>query len=192
MSRRGRRCGGGLVMDFWSPSSSAAARRLLRRRQEEGGGDAGAWAACLLRRAAGWWMPWSVQGLRLAAGRSGAAPRRRRPGRPDLEVEGELGARPRPACHSDRWAFMLLLVVHKAVWRWSFLFLGHGGCCPSLWRCFGVGGERRMSSGGAVDPEVPFVILVSFWGLPAVCTGLRILLDRISVCTYVVLHLYLN
>ena len=102
-------------------------RRFLRRCWEEGDWCVGAVAVGPLRLAADWWMPWPVQGLWSAAVGSGAAPRRRRLGRPDLEVEGELGARPRPARHSDMWAFVLLLVVHKAYGRWSSLNLGCAG-----------------------------------------------------------------
>jgi hypothetical protein len=62
-------------------------------------------------------MPWSVLGVWSVGGGSGAAPRLLRREGLDLEVEGELGVDPRPACHSDMWApSVLLLVVHKARW----------------------------------------------------------------------------
>ena len=42
VSRRGHRCGGGLVMDFCSSVSAASCRRPLQRRWGEGGFCAGA------------------------------------------------------------------------------------------------------------------------------------------------------
>jgi hypothetical protein len=128
LSWQGRRRGGDLVLDFCSSFSPASRRRRLQRRREEGGCCAGASDAGLLRLAVGWRMPWSVLGRWSADGGSGDALRCLRREGPDLEVEGELGAGPRPACHSDMWApWVLLLVVHKAGWRWSFFNLGYGG-----------------------------------------------------------------
>ena len=189
LPRQGRRCGGDFAMGFWCSSSSASARRSLRRRQEEGARGAGAMAARLLGLAAGWWMPWSVQVLWSAVVRSGAAPRRRRLGRPDLEVEGELGVRPRAAHHSDMWASVLLIGFTKP--------FGDGASSSSglvVFVLLSGGAPASAASGGLVpggadDPVVSSVVLLSFRGLPAVCTGPCILLGRISVCTYVVLHL---
>ena len=113
LSRRARRRGRGLVMDFCFSFLAVPRRRFLRRCWEEGDWCVGAVAVVPLRLAADWWMPWPVQGLWSTAVGSGAAPRRRRLGRPDLEVEGELGARPRPARHRDMWAFVLLLGFTK-------------------------------------------------------------------------------
>ena len=165
---------------------------LFRSRREEGGSCAGASDAGLLRLAVGWRMPWSVLGVWSVDGGSGAAPRCLRREGLDLEVEGELGAGPRPACHSDMWApSVLLLVVHKARWRWSFFNLGCGGLRLLLSRCFGVGGERRVRSCGAEFPKGFFVILIFFRGLSAICTGLRVFLDRIcSLCMYSVLCMF--
>ena len=94
MSRRGHRRGDGLAMDFWFPISSASGRYLLLHRLGVEGSCDGAMAASPLGLATDRWWPWSVQGLWLVDGRSGAAPRRRRRGKLDLEVEGELGMRP--------------------------------------------------------------------------------------------------
>jgi hypothetical protein len=156
--------------------------------------SAGASDAGLLRLAVGWRMPWSVLGRWSAVGGSGDAPRCLRREGPDLEVEGKLGAGPRPVCHSDMWApWVLLLVVHKAGWRWSFFNLGYGGLRLSLSRCSGVGDERRLRSCGAEVPMVFFVILLFFRDLSAICTGLRVFLDRIcSPCTYFVLCMSLT
>ena len=62
-----------------------------------GGGDRSELAVTgrVLRLVLGWWC---------AAGSSVAPPRRRRPEPPELKEEGEPGAGPRPARHSDRWA----------------------------------------------------------------------------------------
>ena len=140
----------------------------------------------------GWWMAWPVLGLRSAAGRSGVAPRRRRLGTPDLEVEGELEVHPRPARHSDMWAVLLFLVVHKAFGRWSFLLLGHGGLRLFVLRRFGVACDRRSCSVGAVNPRVCYVILPFFTGVSASCMGLRIQRGCIRMCTYFVLYLSLT
>ena len=127
---------------------------------------------------------------------------RRRLELPDLEVEIELGVLPRPARHSDMWAFVLLLVVHKAFGRWSSLNLGYGGRSSlnlgyggrrlSFSSCGGVGGGRRRRPDAAVNPKDFDVNLSFFRGFPATCTVLRVLLDRICVCTYDVLHLSLT
>ena len=139
--------------------------------------------AGLLRLAVGWRMMASVLGWWSAAGGSGAASRRRRRERPDLEVEGMLGAGPRPACHSDRWApCVLLLEVHKARWRWSFFNLGCGGRCSFSSLCVGVGDEGWSRSGGAESSEDLYVILSSSRVLSAFCTARCVLLGRFVLC----------
>ena len=109
MDRPGRRRGGGLAMDFWSSSPSATAWRPLQRHQGDRGMCAGALVASRSWLAAVGGMMWFVLVLRCVAGRSGVLPRRRRPDSPDLEVEDEPGAGPRPARHSDRWALRGLI-----------------------------------------------------------------------------------
>jgi hypothetical protein len=192
VSGRDRRGGGGdFAGDFCSPSSSASRQCLLQRRREDGRSGSGALVVGLSRPAVGWLDVCSVLGLRPVVGGSRASPRPRRLVELDSEVEGELGVDPRPACHSDMWApSVLLLVVHKARWRWSFFNLGCGGLRLLLSRCFGVAGERRVRSGGAEFPEGFVAVLFFFRGLSAICTGLRVLLDRIcSLCTYSVLRM---
>ena len=73
-------------------------------------------------RPAGWSGACSMLVLWSAVGGSAAVSRRRQRERQDLEVGGELGVDPRPACHSDRWALpVLLLVVLKAVMAMELL-----------------------------------------------------------------------
>ena len=191
LSWRGRWCGGDLAVDFCSTFLSVTRRHRLLRRREEGGKFAGASDAGLLRLAAGRRMPWSVLGVWSVESGSGAAPRCRRREGLDLEIEGELGDEPRPACHSDRWApWVLLLVVLKALRRWSFFNLGFGGRRLVFSRCSGVGDGRRFRSCGAEFPKGFFVILPFFRGLSAFCTGPGVFLDRIcSLCTYSVLRM---
>ena len=159
LSRCGRRCGGGCAMDFWASSSSATWRRPLQRHREEGGRCAGATTPGHSGLAVAWKVSWFVLGWWSAAGRSGASPRRHRPEWPDLEDEGELGAGPRPACHSDMWALrcsfwwftkpflameLLLprvcwsLLLPLAVLRRRRRAAGSGWCCRVLQRlgCF--------------------------------------------------------
>jgi len=148
---------------------------------------AGAAAVGLLWLAVVRWMPWPVLGLGLVEGRSGADLRRRRRGAPDLEVEDELGAGPRPASHSDMWAPLVLLFS-----RFTKPFVGDGAASTSAWlvsvspslgaRFAGAGVGRRVGSGGAGFPRV-FVVVSSFpRGFSAMCTGLRVLLDSSVLC----------
>jgi hypothetical protein len=113
----------------------------------------------------------------------------------DSEVEGELGVVPRPAFHSERWAsLMLLLMVHKAFVAMELLQPQvFGSLLLFLVVLVGAGVERRSSLGVAGIPEDFGVILPLLRGLSAMCTGLRVLLDRSSsVCTYFVLVLSLT
>ena len=133
-----------------------------------------------------------VLGVWSAVGRSGGAPRRRRPEALDLEVEGKPGDDPQPACHSDRWApLVLLLVVHKAERRWGFFNLGSVGFRLLFLRCSGAGVERRCRA-GAVNPRDLGVIIFFLKGFSANCTGVYVHLDQsVSVCTYSVLCMLL-
>ena len=133
-----------------------------------------------------------MQGVWLADGRSGVAPRRRRLGRPDLEVEGELGVRPRPAHHSDMWAFVLLIGFTKPYGDGASSSSGTVVFVPLSGGAPASAASGGLVPGGADDPEGSFAFLLSFRDLPAVCTGPCILLGRISMCTYVVLHLSLT
>ena len=161
LSRRGHPCGGGLVMDFCSSISAASRRRPLQRRWGEGGRCAGAAADGLFGLVVCWSMALLVLGLWSAVGRSGGAPRRRRPEALDLEVEGLLGVHPRPVCQSERWAsLMLLLGFLKAFRRWSFFNLWSAGFRPFFLRCSGAGVERRCCV-GAVTPRGMDAILRS-------------------------------
>ena len=123
-----------------------------------------------------------------------SSPRRRRREWPDLVVDFQLGARPRPARHNDRWVpCVLLLGVLKAIWRWGYFGLGFAGGCSSSSRRLGVGEDGCFRDGGAESSEDFVVISISFRVLSVICTARRILLDRsvVSVCTYVVLRLLL-
>jgi hypothetical protein len=123
-------------------------------------------------------------------GGSSAAPRRRRSELLDLKIEIEPGDVPRPALHSDMWAILLLLVVHKALGRWGSLDLGCAGRRPSSASSVGVGDGRRCWPDVAVNPKDLVVVLFFFRGFFAICMALRFLLDRISwVCTSIVLRL---
>lgn len=123
------------------------------------------WRSCAgastARLAVGWEVSSSVLGRWSAAGRSGASPRRRRREWPDLEVEDELGAVPRPACHSDRWAPMvLLLVVHKAIPAMELL--PPRACwSPSLRFVLldGAGDERRLDGGAGLSRDFSVISL---------------------------------
>jgi hypothetical protein len=191
LSRRDRwGDGGDLVMDFWSSSSSASRQRLLQRWWEDGGLCAGAATVGLLWLAVVRWISWLVLGLRLVEGRSGADLRRRRRGAPDLEVEDELGAGPRPASHSDMWAPLVLLLS-----RFTKPSIGDGAASssaslvsvsPSLGARFaGAGVGRRVRSGGADFPKDFFVVSSFERGFSAMCTGLRVPLDRSVLCVRV-------
>ena len=133
----------------------------------------GAFAVGLVRLAAGWRSVCSVLGLWSAAGGSGAIPRRRRRERPDLEVGDRLGIVSRPACHSDRWALLvLLLVVHKAVMAMELLQPWVYGSPSSLVLLAGAGVERWI---GVAEISGVFVVFLSFpRGLSAICTELRL------------------
>ena len=109
VSRRGRRRGGDLAMDFWSSSPSASGWRLLQRHRGDGGTFTGALVAGWSWLAAAGRTVWFVLGWRCVAGRSCDFPRRRRSVSKDLEVEDGPGADPRPVRHSDRWALRCFL-----------------------------------------------------------------------------------
>jgi hypothetical protein len=101
---------------LFPPTSSASRRRLLQRCWAVGWTCTGVSAVGLVWLMAGWSGVYSALGLWSAAGGSASASRLRRRERPDPKVGCELGDDPRPACHSDRWApLVLLLVVLKAV-----------------------------------------------------------------------------
>ena len=190
MSRRGWWRGGDLALDFCGSFLATPWRRFLRRRREEGDGYAGAVAAGLLRLAAGWRIRRTVLVVWPDGGRSCAASRRRRPELPDLEVEFEPGDVPRPARHSDMWAFLLLMVVHKALGRWGSFDLWYAGRLPSSSSGVGVDDGRRCRPDLVANPRVLFVFSGFFWGFLAKCMVLRILLDRIPrVCTFAVPHM---
>ena len=194
LSRQGRRRGDSPVMDFCFFLLVASCRRPLQRRWERGRRSAGASAAGLLGLARIWRMLASVLVLWFVVGGSGSASRRRRRERPDLVVVVLLGARPRPARHSDRWVpCVLLLGVFKAFRRWSCFGLGFAGGCSSSSRRLGVGEDGCFRAGGAESSEDFGVISISFGVLSVICTACRILLDRsvVSVCTYSVLRMLL-
>jgi hypothetical protein len=157
-------------------------------------GSTGASVAGLLWLARIWRILASVLLRGFVDGGSGSASRRRRRERPDLRVDVLLGARPRPARHSDRWVpCVLLLGVFKAMRRWSCFGLGFAGGCSSSSRRLGVGEVGCFRAGGAESSEDFGVISISFGFLSVICTACRILLDRsvVSVCTYFVLRLLL-
>jgi hypothetical protein len=186
---RDRRGGGGdLVGGFWSPSSSASRRRFLQRRREDWSctGDLAAgqvWLVLVLK------VPRSVRSLWPAAGRSGVDPRRGRQGAPYLEIDDELGARPRPTSPSDKVSTFCAPQL-----RFTKPLSGNGaastsGVMASVPLLLGVrhgvaGVERRMGS-GAGCPKHLFVISQFFGVLSAKCTGLRVLLDRSVRCVRV-------
>ena len=150
--------------------------------------------ASLLRLAMVWRLLASVPVWRSADGGSGSASSRWRREKPDLTVDDMLGARPRPACHSDMWVPCVLLHgVFKAIRRWSCINLGLAGGCSFSSRCLDVGEEGWLRSGGAESSEDFVVISISFGVLSALCTACRIPLDRsvVSVCTYFVLRMLL-
>ena len=144
----------------------------------------------LLRLAVAWMVTWFVLGLWSTAGGSGAASRRHRRERPDLEVEGELGDRPRPARHSDMWApLVLLLGVRNADLAMELLqsrvcldsvSLSRRACwrrsraAVVSWWCRIVQGLRS--------------IFVFLRGLSALCPGLHVLLDRSLMCVRVLYY----
>ena len=147
--------------------------------------------ASLLWLAAGWKNMASVLDWWFVAGGSATVPRRRRRGQADLEVDVPLGADPRLACHSDRWArFVLLLGVFKARWRWSVFNLGFDGRRSFPSRCLGAGGDGRFRS-NAVSSEDFFGILSSFRVLSAFCTVLCVLLDHSVLCVRILYLVYL-
>ena len=190
LSRRARRRGDVFVMDFCFPLLFASRRRSLRRRWGERERCAGAVAVALLCLAAGWRMLQPMLGWWSAGGGSGSVPRRRRPDRPDLEKEGELGDVPRPACHSEMWAprcffrrftkplMAMELPPSRASWI-SWLPLS----------VLVAGDERRA---GAVRAELfkDLVVISLFFGdLFALCMGLCVLLD-LSCCVRVLYSVF--
>ena len=187
LSGQDRRGGGrDLVVDFCSPPSSSSRRRLLLRRREGGGRSTGVSAVDLSEVAAGCLDACSVLGLWWLAGGSGDAPRPRRREAPDPEVEGKLGAVPRPTIHSDMWApLVLLLAVHKAHVAMELLQL-RVLWSPSFFLAVsvGAGGERLFGLGGAVNPRGLCVIWSFFWGFLLV---VRIYVSYVAVseCVYV-------
>ena len=186
MSRQGRRRGDVPVMDFCFFLSAASCRRLLQRRWEGGGWCAGASVAGLLWLARIRKILTPVLVRRCVDGGSGSSPRRRRREWPDLVVDFQLGARPRPAHHSNRWVpSVLLLGVLKAIWRWGYFGLGFAGGCASSSRRLGVGEVGCFRAGGAESLEDLVVISTSSRVLSVICTVRRILLDRSAsfVCT---------
>ena len=193
LSRRARRRGRGLVMDFCFSFLAAPRRRSLQRRRDEGDGCSGAAAAGLLGLAAGWRIRRALLGVRPDGGSSRASPRRRQPEVRDLVIEIEPRGFPRPASHSDMWALELLLVVHKASGRWGSLDLGCAGRRPSSSSSIGVGDGRRSWPDVAVNPKDLVVFLFFFRCFLAISLALRILLDRIPwVCTFAVLLMSMN
>ena len=180
----GRRRGDDHTVDFCCFFFTASRRCLLQRRREEEDGCAGADAVGPSGLAAGWSFRRALLGVWPDGGGSRAAPRRRRPELRDLKIGIEPGDDPRPARHSDMWAFGLLPVVHKALGRWGFPDLGYAGRRPSSSSSVGVGGGRRCRPVVATNPRDPVVFLFFFRGSFAICLALRILLVRISwVCT---------
>ena len=145
LSRRARWCGDEVAMDFWSSSSSATGWCLLQHHREEVGVCAGATAACRSWLAAAGRVMWFVLCCWCVAGRSAASPRHRRLESPDLEEEGEPGAGPRPARHSDMWA------LRCSIWWFTKLSIAMGlllllvcwSCCFPL-RRFVAGVERLL------------------------------------------------
>ena len=105
-----------------------------------------------------------------AVGGSAAVSRRRQRERQDLEVGGELGVDPRPACHSDRWApLVLLLVVLKAVMAMKLLqpwVCGSPLSSPVL--LAGAGVER--DAGVCVELRLP--LLFSMYAYSVLCMSL--------------------
>ena len=187
LSRQGRQRDGGPVMDFWFSLSVASCWYLLRCWWGEGGRCVGAMVASLLWLAEGWRTLASVLVWWSVAGGSAAASRFRRREQAGLEVVASLGAGPRLACHSDRWArCVLLLEVFKASWRRSVFNLRFGGRLSFPSRCLGAGDDGRLRSGDAVSSEDFFGILSSFRVLSALCTVMYVLRDLSVLCTYFV------
>ena len=161
VSRRGRRRGDDFARDFCSSSSSASWRCPLQRRQEEEECCAGAMAAGFVCLAVGSRVPCSVLGLWSVVGGFGAARRRLRRERLDLEVEGELGDVPRPAGHSDMWALhVLLLVVHKAVLAMEFLLPRVCWLPFSSLVLFAGAGDERWFGAFCTDLRIPLFLFL--------------------------------
>ena len=185
LSRRARRRGDGLVLDFCFSFLATPRRRSLRRRWEEGDRFAGVVAVGSLRPAVGRWMPWPVLDLWSDGGGSGYIPRRRRPEWLDPVEEGELGAVPQPARHSERWAlwcffwwFTKPLMAMELLPFWD---------CWSTLRLFSVvdaGGERRVRVAVAELSKDLVEILLFFEGFSAIYMGLWAFLD-LSCCVRV-------
>ena len=161
-------------MDFCASPPSATWWCLLQCRQGGGGRSAGATAAGLAGLAAAWMVPWLVLVWWMVAGRFGALPRRRRLELPDLEDEGQLGAVPRPAHHSDRWAS-----------RCSFWWFTKPDSAMELllprfcwFRCFLLRCLSPETNGGCVAGDAELLqglgcISRFFGGFFAFCTSLR-------------------
>ena len=133
----------------------------------------------------------SVQGVWMEVGGAAASSRPRRRRAPALEVEGELGEDPRPTCHSERWApLVLLLAVQKAI---AAMELPQSRACWLLLSLLavlvGAGDERRIGCAVA-GPRKDFFVIPSFVrGLSAKCTGVRVLLDLSVTCVRVLYYL---
>ena len=186
LSVRGGRCGGVLPgVDFVLGP---------RRRGDAGSGvDARSWS--LYRSAAPavwlvvvWMLATSVRGSWSAAGGSGAVPRRLRWGGLDLEVDVELGARPRPTSHSDKMGTSGAPLLRFLKPRAGDGAASSSGMLVTASPCLGAcrGGAVdgwRVGSGGVGCPCSRV--------LPAVCTGVRVLPDIFVRCVRLMYSVFL-